>query len=64
MLTKSVPGKTATQAVPPGPERDKVHREVANYKRFKAVVEQIVEVNGKICKAQPLTDSIPVVRDD
>ncbi len=59
-----MPGKTATQAVPLGPERDKVQREVANYKRFKAVVEQIVEVNGKICKVQPLTDSIPVVRDD
>lgn len=64
MLTKSVAGKTVTQAVPRGPERDNVQREVANYKRFKAVVEQIVEVNGKICKAQPLTDSIPVVRDD
>jgi len=30
-----------------------VRREIANYKRFMAVTEQIVEVNEAICEARP-----------
>ncbi|MHB8589257.1 MAG: DUF6788 family protein [Candidatus Dormibacteraceae bacterium] len=57
LLTKSVAGKTVTKSIRPGQELEKVEREVANYKRFKGVVEQIVEVNEQICEARPLTDS-------
>ena len=42
LLTKSVQGKTATRAVPQGPSLAKVQREADRYRRFKAVVEQIV----------------------
>ena len=37
----------------PGPELDKATSEVANYKRFKAIVGEIVEVNEAICEARP-----------
>lgn len=58
LLTKSVQGKTATKAVPQGPPLAKVQREVDSYRRFKAVVEQIVEVSEQICEARPLTDTV------
>ncbi len=56
LLTKSVQGRTVTRAVPPGPALEKTRREVDSYKRFKAVVEQIVEVNEQICEARQLAD--------
>jgi hypothetical protein len=34
-------------------EVDKVRAELANYQRFAAVSEQIVEVNEAICEARP-----------
>ena len=54
LLTKSVDGKTVTRAVPAGPELAKVRQEVADYKRFKSIVDQIVEVNEQICEAGPV----------
>ena len=57
MLTKSVEGKTMTKVVHPGPELAKVEREAAGYRRFKGIVEQVVEVNEQICEARPLADA-------
>ena len=54
LLTKSVSGKTVTKAVPDGPALTKVQQEVAHYKQFKAVIDQIVEVNEQICEARPI----------
>lgn len=53
LLTRSVGGKTRTEHLRPGPELDKARTEVANYKRFKAVVEELIEVNEAICRARP-----------
>jgi hypothetical protein len=55
LLTRSVEGKTEARQVAPGPELDKVNREVANYKRFLTRVEQIVEVNEAICQDRPVS---------
>ncbi|MHB1527324.1 MAG: DUF6788 family protein [Candidatus Dormibacteria bacterium] len=55
LLTKSVDGKTVTRAVPAGPALAKVQQEVAHYKQFKAVLDQIVEVNEQICEARPVS---------
>ena len=55
LLTKSVSGKTVTKAVPDGPALTKVQQEVAHYKQFKAVIDQIVEVNEQICDARPVS---------
>jgi hypothetical protein len=55
MWTRSVDGKTEGRQVAPGPELDKVNREVANYKQFLAQVGQIVEVNEAICEARPVS---------
>jgi hypothetical protein len=41
---------------------EKVRREVARHADFTAAVEQIIEVNEKICEARPVagTDAPPV----
>ena len=59
-LTKKVSGKTVARRFPVGPELDKATRETANYKRFKGIVEEIVEVNEQICDAKPAVPSAAV----
>lgn len=58
LLTRSIQGRTATKSVPSGPQLEKARREVGNYKRFKAVVDQIVAVNEQICEARQLTEGM------
>ncbi len=53
ILTKKVAGKTVSVHLKPGPELDKVAGEVANYKRFKQIVSEIVGVSETICEARP-----------
>ena len=53
-LTRSVDGKTESKQLHPGPELEKVTREVANYRRFVALSQQIVAVNEQICEARPV----------
>ncbi|MGH3627789.1 MAG: DUF6788 family protein [Sciscionella sp.] len=60
LLTRSVGGKTRTVHLRPGPELDKARVEVANYKRFRALVDELIEVNASICAARaawPLTEN-------
>jgi len=52
-LTRSVKGKTEAVQLQPGPELEKARREVANYKRFVALGQEIIEVNEQICEARP-----------
>lgn len=57
-LTRWVGGKTVNVRVPPGPELDKVEREVAAWRRFQGLVEQIAAVNEAICGVRPVA-SVP-----
>jgi hypothetical protein len=52
-LTKWAGGKTVTVHLRPGPELEKVEREVAEWERFKSLTGQIAEVNEAICDARP-----------
>jgi hypothetical protein len=47
-------------------EVEKVRLEVARYAEFTAAVEQIIEVNEKICEARPVagTDALPVPEEE
>ena len=49
ILTKKVAGKTVAVHLKPGTELEKVTGEVANYKLFKQIVGEIVEVSEAIC---------------
>ena len=54
-LTRSAGGKTVARHLKPGPELEKIRREVAEYERFRALVGQVSEVNEAICDARPPT---------
>jgi hypothetical protein len=59
ILTKKVAGRTVSLHLRPGPELEKAASEVASYRRFKAIVGELVEVNEAICDARavsPLAD--------
>jgi hypothetical protein len=52
LWTRSAGGRTRSRQLAAA-ELEKVRREIANYKRFVAVTEQIAEVNEAICEARP-----------
>ena len=52
-LTRSVGGRTRTETLKPGPELDKVRREVAEHRRFQGLVAELTEVSEAICRARP-----------
>lgn len=54
LLTRTVAGKTRTVHLRPGPDLDKARREVGNYKRFRSLVDELIEVNEAICVARPV----------
>ncbi|MGO8889855.1 MAG: DUF6788 family protein [Streptosporangiaceae bacterium] len=61
-LTRSENGKTVARHLRPGPELDKVRREVGAYERFRDLVGQVTEVNEAICEVRPA--SPPGAADD
>jgi len=54
-LTRKVEGRTRAQHLRPGPELEKVRREVGEYERFRDLVGQVTEVSEAICEARPVT---------
>ena len=52
-LTRRAGGRTVTLHLKPGPELDKVRREVAEYKRFRGLCDQLAEVSEEICALRP-----------
>jgi Family of unknown function (DUF6788) len=52
-LTRTVEGRTRARHLRPGPELDKIRREVAEYERFRDLVGQVTEVNEAICSVRP-----------
>jgi hypothetical protein len=61
LWTRSADGRTRTRQVTAA-DLDKVRREVAAYKQFVAVSEQIVQVNEAICLARPASPAGPPVQ--
>lgn len=55
-FTRKVAGKTKTVQLRPGPRLDKFEREVEAYKHFRALSEQLIEVNEAICEARAEPD--------
>ena len=53
-LTRRVGGKTVNVHLRPGPELEKVRREVAEHQRFQALVEEVSAVSEAICAARPV----------
>jgi hypothetical protein len=53
-LTRTVAGRTRAVHLRPGPELEKIRREVGEYERFRDLAGQVTEVNEAICEARPV----------
>jgi Family of unknown function (DUF6788) len=53
-LTRRVGGKTVNVHLKPGPELEKVQREVAEHQRFADLVEEVTAVSEAICASRPV----------
>ena len=54
-LTRSLHGRTESIELRTPVVLEQVGREVANYRRFSALTQEIVEVNEAICEARPVS---------
>ena len=51
-LTREVEGKTVTKIIPPGAAVERTRVQIAEYRRFRALTREVVEVSEKLCDAQ------------
>jgi hypothetical protein len=57
-LTYKVNGKTVTESFPTPATQRKAEREIETFRRYRQLERTFVEVNEKICRARPVTDSL------
>ena len=55
--TTKVRGKTKTLQLRAGPLLAKIEREVAEYRRFRAAGDRVVEVSEQLCDARPVEEA-------
>jgi hypothetical protein len=58
-LTYKVEGKTVSQSLPSPAALTKVEREVAEFRNYQQLSQQLVEVNTRICELRPVTETAP-----
>ncbi|MGB2625580.1 MAG: DUF6788 family protein [Candidatus Acidiferrum sp.] len=51
-LTHRVGGKTVTQVIPQGPAVEHAKAQIAEYRRFRNLVRELITVSEQICSAQ------------
>lgn len=49
ILTRQVHGKTVTKAVPEGSAVEQTRAQIEEYKRFRELVRELIQVNERIC---------------
>jgi hypothetical protein len=57
-LTRKVEGKTTTETFSSPAELQKARHEVETFHRFRQLSQQLLEVNEKICRARPVSESL------
>ena len=57
-ITYKIRGKTVTEALPSNAAVRKAEREVAEFRRFQKLSEELVEVSGQICRQRPVEDTL------
>jgi hypothetical protein len=53
-LTQKVEGKTVTQSLPSSAAVRKAESEIAEFRKFQGLTEDLVDVNRKICRLRPV----------
>jgi hypothetical protein len=51
-LTHRIGGKTVTQVIPQGPAVERAKAQIAEYRRFRSLVREMIAVSEQICSAQ------------
>ena len=51
-LTHRLGGKTVTQVIPQGPAIERTKKQIAEYRRFRHLVRELIAVSEQICSAQ------------
>src|SRR5882672_8750776 len=51
-LTHSSGGKTITHVIPQGPAVDRTRAQIAEYRRFRKLVQELIAVSEQLCNAQ------------
>ena len=51
-------GKTVTEALPTNAAVRKAEREIAEFRRFQQLSEELVEVSEQICRLRPVEDTL------
>jgi hypothetical protein len=51
-LTHRIGGKTVTQVIPQGPAVERAQAQIAEYRRFRNLVRELIAVSEQICSAQ------------
>ena len=49
LLTRTVDGKTVAQRIPSGPAVEQSKQQVAEYKRFRELARELIEISDQIC---------------
>src|SRR5664279_5857368 len=58
-LTQKIEGKTVTQGLPSLAAIRKAEREIAEYRKFQHLTDDLVGVNRKICRVRPVEQTVP-----
>jgi hypothetical protein len=58
-----VDGKTVTESLPSPVAVAKAEREVAEFRNYRQLIQQFVEVNTQICELRPLTEATPSAQE-
>jgi len=61
-LTRAVEGKTVTKVIPPGSAVKQTKAQIAEYRRFRKLVHELIELNVQICDQRLEEDSTLSVR--
>ena len=56
-LTQKIEGKTVTQSLPSPAAIRKAESEIAEYRKFQHLTDDLVDVNRKICRLRPVEQS-------
>jgi hypothetical protein len=57
-MTHKRQGKTVTEALPASHALRKAEREIAEFRRFQQLSEELVEVSEQICRLRPVEDTL------
>ncbi len=57
-LTRRIDGKTVTETFPSPAALRKAQEEVAEYRRFQELSEELVALNERICKLRPVEEGV------